>query len=103
MEKIGHLKPESRKFFKAISKNYTDFEDHHLKILLKACECLDRITEAQEAVKTDGAFYLDKGKPKAHPGLKEEKDNKILFARLMRELNLDYEPPGQVGRPPRLY
>lgn len=103
MEKIGHLKPESKKFFKAISSAYSDFEEHHYKILLKACECLDRITDAQVAIKKDGAFYEDKGKPKAHPGLKVEVDNKILFARLMRELNLDYEPPGNVGRPPALH
>ena len=43
------------------------------------------------------------GKPKTHPALAVEKDNKIIFARLMRELNLDIEPPGNTGRPPGLY
>lgn len=103
MEDLKHLRPKSKKFYKAVTKAYNDFEEHHYKILLKGCECLDRIEEAQEAIKKDGAFYMDKGKPKAHPGLKVEVDNKILFARLMRELNLDYEPPGNVGRPPSLY
>jgi len=41
--------------------------------------------------------------PKTHPALSVEKENKIIFARLLRELCLDIEPPRDTGRPPGLY
>lgn len=87
-----HLSKSSRDFFNNVSKNF-ELEDHHIKILMLACECLDRIKEARLQIEKDGAYHTDRfGQPKSHPALQIEKDNKIIFDRLIRELNLDIEP-----------
>jgi len=97
-----HLTKESKEFFNKIVKNY-NLEDHHIKILILACDCLDRIKQAREVILIR-PFYVDRfGQPKVNPAYQIESSNKILFARLIRELNLDTEVPSGLGRPPGLY
>jgi len=76
-------------------------EEHHERLLTLACEAFDRATEAREALERDGAFYIDRfGTPKAHPAVAVERDARLAFARLVRELRLDDEPAPD-ARPPR--
>jgi phage terminase small subunit len=78
-----------------------EMEQHHTRVLTAAAETWDRAQEAREAIAKHGAFYADRfGAPKAHPAVAVERDAKILFARLVRELRLDIEPPD--SRPPGL-
>ena len=104
MEKLpDYLREETKEWAQEILDGF-ELEGHHMKLLILACEALDRISEAREVIAKEGAYYRDRfGKPKTHPALAVEKDNKIIFARLMRELNLDIEPAGSMGRPPGLY
>ena len=96
-----HLSVEAKNFYKKVITEY-QLEDHHIKILTLACQCLDRIAEAQEVVRKNGSYYTDRwNQCKEHPGMKVERDNKILFARLIRELSLDISAPD--SRPPGLY
>jgi P27 family predicted phage terminase small subunit len=98
-----HLKKEGRKFWRSVLANYYLEDAHHLKLLEGACACLDRIDQARDEIETQGAFYMDRfNQPKEHPAHKTERDNKILFARQIRELNLDVEAPKE-SRPPALY
>ena len=98
-----YLRKETKEWFEKVLKEY-ELEDHHIKLLILACECLDRITEARLQIKKDGAYYKDRLKPKPHPALKIEAENKIIFARLLRELCLEIEPANkEPGRPPGLY
>ncbi|MFC1886061.1 P27 family phage terminase small subunit [Thermodesulfobacteriota bacterium] len=98
-----HLKKQGRKFWKSVLSDFVLKDSHHLVIFENACQCLDRIDEAQAEIKVQGAYYTDRfGQPKEHPAHKTERDNKILFARLLRELNLDIEPLKE-NRPPALY
>jgi phage terminase small subunit len=63
-----------------------------------ACEAHDRATEATETIEAEGAYYQDRfGCPKAHPAVAVERDARVLFARLVRELDLD----GDVAPDPR--
>ena len=95
------LRKEGKKFYKDIFTSY-EFEEHHLKILEQACRCLDRITEARERIAVDGLYVKDRyGSLKEHPGAKTERDNRVLFARLVRELGLDLAD--NETRPPRQY
>jgi phage terminase small subunit len=98
------LSKSSKKFFTKILNNY-ELEDHHLEILSQACHCLDRIEESRLQIKKDGDYILDRfGILKPHPALKTEEKNKVIFARLIRELGLDIEPgSNELGRPPGLY
>jgi phage terminase small subunit len=79
-----------------------ELEEHHVKVLTAAAEAWDRAQEARGAIaKHGGAFFTDRfGAPKVHPAVAVERDAKILFARLLRELRLDIDPPD--SRPPGL-
>lgn len=100
-DSLAHLRAETRAFFDSVTENY-ELEEHQKKILLSACECWDRVTEAKERIEKDGAYVRDRfDQLKAHPGIIVERDNRTLFARLMRELNLDCEISAD-NRPPKL-
>ena len=77
-----------------------ELESHHLKILQAAAECWDRAQEARKLLAKDGVCFTDRhGHIRPHPATQMERDNKILFARLVRELALDVEEPGASGPP----
>jgi hypothetical protein len=78
-----------------------DLDEHHVRLLTLAAEAWDRTQGAREAVALHGAVYEDRfGQPRAHPEVAIERDSRIAFARLLRELDLDGEP-GPDPRPPR--
>ena len=87
------LKPATKKWIKQILNDY-ELESHHIKILIQAAETWDRLLEAREQIEKDGAYYMDRfGSPHKHPALGEERSNRVVFSRLIRELNLSEEPP----------
>lgn len=95
-----YLKSATKKWIRQILTDY-ELESHHSKILISAGETWDRILEAQEQVKKDGPYFTDRfGCPKTHPALADERNGRVLFARLIRELNLSEGPPET--RPPGL-
>ena len=97
----SHLRPDTRRWFLSVLKDF-DLEPHHLKLLTLAAEAWDRGEEAREAIATDGAYVHDRfGQLKAHPAVAVERDSRIGFARLLRELALDVAAPGE-SRPPRI-
>jgi phage terminase small subunit len=99
----GHLRPETRKWFKGVLDSF-ELESHHLKLLLLAAESWDRIVQARLAIEKDGLFTTDRyGTLKPHPAVKIEIDNKVVFSRLIRELGFDLERPNENFRPPRQY
>jgi hypothetical protein len=60
----------------------------------------DRCVAAREILDREGLTYTDRfGQPKARPEVAIERDGRIAFARLLRELGLDVEPPAET-RPP---
>jgi P27 family predicted phage terminase small subunit len=88
----AHLRAGTRRWWRQVVEDY-DLEPHHLLLLQTACSAWDRAEQAREAVKRDGAYLPDRyGGRKAHPGLNVERDNRVLFARALRELDLDGEP-----------
>jgi phage terminase small subunit len=97
-----YLRSTSRKWWENVVKTY-DLEEHHLKLLTAACECLDRADEARLAIDKDGAYFVNRhGERKPHPALQVERDSKALFSRLLRELDLDVDLPVAASRPPVL-
>lgn len=70
-----------------------ELESHHLLLLQAACEAWDRMQQARVAIKRDGAYLPDRyGVRKPHPAIGVERDSRVAFARLVRELDLDGEP-----------
>jgi len=96
-----HLSVNSRKWWSQVAATY-ELEPHHIKLLTMAAEALDRAEEARETITREGAYYEDRfGQPKKHPALSVERDARIQFARLLRELALDVAAP-DAPRPPSI-
>lgn len=96
-----HLRTQTRRWYAQICELF-DLETHHLRLLLLACEAWDRVLQAREALAEHGLVYIDRfGTPRPRPEVAIERDGRTAFARLLRELDLDAEPPADT-RLPRL-
>ena len=94
----------SKKLWQEITDSYEPFDAHQLELLKLACLTLDRVTEARAVLKKEGAYIVDRyGQPREHPAAVTERQNKILFMRLSRELGLDLGPPDEKTRGKRRY
>lgn len=101
MKAPSHLRAATRKWWSSIADAY-ELEPHHLSLLTLAGEAWDRVQEAREVIAKHGAYIkLRSGNVKRHPALDVERDNRIAFARLVRELALDVDAPPD-ARPPRV-
>jgi P27 family predicted phage terminase small subunit len=95
-----HLEPTTRRWWRAVVEQYV-LGEHHLRLLRLACEAWDRGQQARVVLAECGLTYTDHhGQPRARPEVAIERDSRIGFARLLRELCLDVEPPVE-ARPPR--
>jgi P27 family predicted phage terminase small subunit len=80
-----------------------DLEGHHLRLLQSAAETWDRLQQAREMIDRDGlTIQTGDGGLKAHPAVAIERDARLAFARLVRELDLDAGAPSGSPRPPAL-
>ncbi len=94
-----HLSPSTADWWREITEDYL-LEPHHLKLFCLACEALDRYEEARAVIAEHGITYQDRfDQPKARPEVAVERDSRIAVSRLLRELQLDVEPPAG-SRPP---
>src|SRR5687768_4787658 len=88
-----HLSEASRTWWRTCVKEFR-LEQHHLKLLQSACECWDRLQAARQIIDKEGLTFVDdRGNVRAHPAIAIERDARIGFCRLVRELDLDVEPP----------
>lgn len=92
-----HLRAGTRRWYASVLEEY-DLEPHHQRLLQAAAEVWDRLQEAREALRKDGTYVDGRYGVRAHPAVAVERDSRIAFARLLRELDLDGEP----GPDPRL-
>ena len=90
----AHLRPETRQWWTYVISNWA-LDEHHVRLLTLAAEAYDRAAEAREALAEHGLTYKDKrfDAPRLRPEVAVERDSRIAFARLVRELALDEEPP----------
>jgi phage terminase small subunit len=96
-----HLRPETQKWWAHHLAEY-HLEPHHVRLLTLAAEAWDRCQEARAALAQHGIVYVDRfGQPRARPEVGIERDSRVAFARMIRELNLDLASPEE-PRLPRL-
>jgi phage terminase small subunit len=96
-----HLRPETARWWASVAEEY-ELEPHHLRLLTLAAEAWDRCQQAREILKKRGLTYNDRfGQPATRPEVAIERDSRIAFARLLRELDLDVSAPEE-SRPPRI-
>ena len=88
-----HLRPETQAWWR-LAIDTRDFKDHELRVLLVACETLDRREQAREALKKFGLTFTDaKGMVRQRPEICIERDCSAAFIRAVRALRLDPPPP----------
>jgi phage terminase small subunit len=98
----SHLQPATKRWFLDVLDAY-QLEDHHVKLLTLAAEAWDRCAQARKAIGKLGITYVDsKGSPHARPEIRIERDSRLSFVRLLRELDLDVDLPAEASRPPAL-
>lgn len=96
-----HLREPTRAWFNAVVRDFV-LEPHHVRLLTLAAESWDRAGQAREAIQKHGLVFQDRfGQPHARPEVSIERDSRIAFARLLRELALDVSEPDE-SRPPAL-
>jgi phage terminase small subunit len=98
----AHLREPTKRWWRSVVKDY-DLAPHHTRLLTAAAESWDRLQQAREALAKYGLTYDDpkSGAPRSRPEIAVERDSRIAFARLLRELDLDGEPE-PTSRPPRV-
>lgn len=98
-----HLSPDAAVWWRSVVSDF-DLEPHHLRLLQSACEAWDRQQEARRSIADHGSltFIKANGDIATHPAVGVEKDARIAFARLVRELDLDAGAPAEGRRPPAL-
>ncbi|CAN7701957.1 P27 family phage terminase small subunit [Mesorhizobium sp. LjNodule214] len=98
----AHLSPAAKKWFRSVIQNF-DLDEHHVLLLVLACEALDRGEQARITLAAEGVTFIDRfGSPRAHPCVAIERDSRTAYARLLRELSLDFEDDDAGTRPPAL-
>jgi phage terminase small subunit len=84
----AHLSKQKKAWWKSVVSSFV-LEEHHILLLTKAAEAHDRADQARDILAKEGLSYTDRhGQPRARPECNIERDNRVLFARLLRELNL---------------
>jgi P27 family predicted phage terminase small subunit len=96
----AHLSAEAAAWWRDVLENY-QLEPHHMKLLRLACEAYDRCQQARAAIDRDGITVPAGDSVKTHPAIAIERDSRLAFARILREMDLDTEPV-QDRRPPAL-
>jgi phage terminase small subunit len=96
----GHLSLDARRWWSDVVREY-ELDAHHLKLLTLAAGAWDRAEQARVALAEAASLtYTDRfGQPHARPEVAIERDGRISFARLVRELSLDEDSD---VRPPRI-
>jgi phage terminase small subunit len=80
-----------------------DLDAHHVRLLTLAAESFDRAVQARQIINRRGLTFKDRfGQPKPRPEVGIERDSRIAFARLLRELDLDIDAPADESRTPQL-
>lgn len=97
----NHLRTATAAWVYEVCSEY-DLEPHHVRLLLLAAQAWDRAEQAREILAQTGLTFLDRNAcPKPRPEIAVERDCRIAFARLMRELDLDMTGIDE-ARPPIL-
>lgn len=96
-----NLSVESKKIWNKICQEYTGLDTYFFTVLKVCLESYDRLQQARIIIDGEGAMVkTPTGFLRENPMLKVEKDARSGFLQSARMLNLNLEPPGDVGRPP---
>ena len=100
MKAPPHLAAETRKWFTEVVTTY-QLEPHHFRLFSLPPRLGTAARKRGEQLPATASSALTTGR--AHPAVAIERDSRLAFARLLRELDLDTEPPPSWSRPPALH
>ena len=96
-----HLAKETARWWQSVVQDW-NLEAHHIRLLTAAAEAWDRCQQARKRLAKQGLTFTDRfDQPRSRPEIGIERDSRIAFVRILRELDLDVDPPRETGRPPR--
>jgi P27 family predicted phage terminase small subunit len=94
-----HLKAAGKALWNDIVQQYRIADGAGLALVTTAAEAVDRIREAQAAIRKHGALVSDRyGGVKQNPACFLERDARAGMLSALRALNLDLEPLRDRGR-----
>jgi len=97
-----HLAPATALWWLDVHGQYA-LEPHHERLLTLAATAWDRAEQARAEIAKHGLTFVDRfDAPHARPEIAIERDSRTGFARLLRELDLDVDPPADTRRAPGL-
>lgn len=99
MKAPAHLAKETRKWWLSVQEEF-ELGEHHVRLLTLACESWDRAKQAREALNGELTYTDRYGNPRLRPEVTVERDSRLAFVRIVRELALDVEAPRDDSRPP---
>ena len=99
----AHLGEAGSRWFRETVKQFDFTSEPEWELVAQAAQTLDRLADCREQLARDGlTVATGQGGRKPHPALNAERDNKVLFARLCRELRLFEPVADDTGRAPRI-
>jgi phage terminase small subunit len=98
-----HLSPSAADWWRTTVETYV-LQEHHLRLLQLACEAWDRAQAARALLEEEGLTVHGQKGPRPHPAVAIEHGARLACARLIRELDLDTEPPmSERNGPPAIF
>lgn len=83
-----HLSKRMKEFWVDALKLKT-LQPFEVLILAKACEAYDSAEQARRILKSEGLTYVDRfQQPRPRPEVSIERDSKLVFAKLLKQLHL---------------
>ncbi len=83
-----HLSKDAQEFWRWATDEYRLTQDD-LKVLLMACEAMDRCRQARKRLAKQGLTYTDRfGQPRSRPEVAIERDSRLAFSKLVKQLSL---------------
>jgi phage terminase small subunit len=96
------LLPTTRRWFDEVVERW-ELEPHHVRLLALACQSWDESQRAAAIVLAEGLIVtMPSGAKRPNPACRVAHEARALFARLLRELDLDVTVPAESLRPPVL-
>ena len=93
---INSLSDSARYFWDQVTEAY-DVPPDGRRLLLLACQAWDRSQEAKAVLDSKGVTYVDRfGTPRQRPEVAIERDSRLAFARLMRDLRVQELPDDKI-------
>jgi P27 family predicted phage terminase small subunit len=102
LEPPDHLSPVMTQWWRQVTASYV-LEPHHAHLLQLACESFDEAQRARAALEREGFTIPNaQGAPRSNPAVAAANNARVTFARLLRELDLDFAQAPASSRPPAL-